>query len=256
MWVLVMLVPAMTFAGFLYTLVWHHYMQGCVRIGMCMRSGVLMLIYRKALRLTGQELASSSNSEVNNLVTSDAERIAQGLTFSHFTWGSPVEILISTVLAYNEIGWPACGGVAILLLQMPVQSFFGGKTGALRKRVAAFTDERVRTMNEVLAGVQTIKLFGWEASFVRRVAAVRQGELAALWRMQAVYGVNRSLSFITTMLVTLASFGVYQALGEDLTVAKAFVCLAYFRQIELAITMLPLAVRGWLAGWLAGWQAP
>ena len=77
-----------------------------VRIGMCMRSGVLMLIYRKALRLTAQELASSSNSEVNNLVTSDAERITQGLTFSHFLWGSPMEIILCVALAYAEIGWP------------------------------------------------------------------------------------------------------------------------------------------------------
>ena len=65
-----------------------------------------MLIYRKALRLTAQELSSSSNSEVNNLVTSDAERIAQGLTFSNFLWGSPIEIILNVALAYLELGWP------------------------------------------------------------------------------------------------------------------------------------------------------
>lgn len=74
------------------------------------------------------------------------------------------------------------------------------------------------------------------------MAAARKSELSALWKMQVVYGINRSLSFVTTMLVSVASFGVYEALGNDLTVAKAFACLAYFRQIELAITMLPLAV--------------
>lgn len=43
---------------------------------------------------------------------------------------------------------------------MPVQAFFGRKTGQLRKQVAEQTDNRVRIMNEVLSGVSTIKLFG------------------------------------------------------------------------------------------------
>ena len=241
-WGLLALVPTMTLVSLLYTVCWHHYMQKCIRIGMCVRSGVVMMVYRKALRLTAQQLASSSNSEVNNLVTSDAERVAQGLTFSHFAWGSPVEILIGTFLAFAEIGWPAFVALGILLMQVPIQGRFGKVTGQIRTRVAGETDERVHTMNEILNGHQTIKLYSWEETFQAKIKQIRQREIKQLWRMQMLMGTNRALSFVTTMLVTVASFGLYEMMGSRITIAKAFACLAYYRQIELAITMLPLAI--------------
>jgi ABC-type multidrug transport system fused ATPase/permease subunit len=241
-WALLLLVPVMTLASLLYTVCWHQYMQLCMRIGLCARSGTLMLIYRKTLRLTAQQLASSSNMEVNNLVTSDAERIGMGLMFSHFAWGSPIEILLGTFLAFLEIGWPAFVALGLLLLQVPVQANFGRLTSKLRRRVATETDERVRVMNELLSGMASIKLQCQEASFLSRVATSRSREISKLWRMQMTLGANRSLSFITGMLVSLTAFWLYELKGHDLTIAKAFVCLAYFRQIELAITMLPLAI--------------
>jgi ABC-type multidrug transport system fused ATPase/permease subunit len=215
-----------------------------VRIGMCMRSGVLMLIYRKALRLTAQELASSSNSEVNNLVTSDAERITQGLTFSHFLWGSPMEIILCVALAYAEIGWPVFCALGVLMAQTPLLNYFARLQGGLRTRVANETDERVRTMNEVLSGQQTIKLYSWEAPLLERVTSIREKEIGLLWKMQMTFGFSKAVSFICTLLVSLVAFGLYELAGNRLDLQTAFACLAYFRQIELALTMLPLAIDG------------
>eukprot|EP01043_Picozoa_sp_COSAG02_P005380 COSAG02_NODE_145_length_34010_cov_7.359696_13_plen_980_part_00 len=217
-----------------------------IRVGMCMRSGVLMLIYRKALRLTAQELSSSLNSEVNNLVTSDAERIAQGLTFSNFLWGSPVEIILNVALAYLELGWPVFCALGILLAQTPLLNYFARLQGGLRGRVATETDERVRTMNEVLGGQQTIKLYGWQAPLLARVTAIREKEIALLWKMQMTFGLSKAFSFICTLLVSLVAFGLYALAGNRLTLQTVFACLAYFRQIELALTMLPLSIDGYV----------
>ena len=54
--------------------------------------------------------------------TNNAERTAQGFTFSHFLWSSPLEVVISALLAYLEIGWPALVGLLLLVLQMPIQA--------------------------------------------------------------------------------------------------------------------------------------
>ena len=222
------------------------YMALCIRVGMCMRSGVLTLIYSKALRLTAQELKSSSNSEVNNLVTSDAERIAQGLTFSNFLWGSPVEIILNVTLAYLELGWPVFCALGILLAQTPLLNYFARLQGGLRGRVATETDDRVRTMNEVLAGQQTIKLYGWQAPLLARVTAIREKEIALLWKMQMTMGLSKAFSFICTLVVSLVAFGLYALAGNRLTLQTVFACLAYFRQIELALTMLPLSIDGYV----------
>jgi ABC-type multidrug transport system fused ATPase/permease subunit len=137
---------------------------------------------------------------VNNLVTTDAERIAQGFTFSHFLWSSPVEVVISALLAYLEIGWPALVGLVLLVLQMPIQAHFGSVVGKYRKKVVAQTDERVRMMNEVLGGVRTIKIFGWEAAFYERIMVLRDRERAQLWNMQVI---TESINFLTIIAMHL-----------------------------------------------------
>ena len=118
--------------------------------------------------------------------------------------------------------------------------------GGLRARVATETDERVRTMNEVLGGQQTIKLYGWQAPLLARVSAIRKREIALLWKMQMTMGLSKAFSFICTIFVSLVTFGLYALAGNRLTLQTVFACLAYFRQIELALTMLPLSIDGYV----------
>ena len=43
-----------------------------------------------------------------------------------------------------------------------------------RLKIAGHTDERVRMMNEIIAGIQVIKLYCWEKSFGEWVSKLRQ----------------------------------------------------------------------------------
>ena len=44
----------------------------------------------------------------------------------------------------------------------------------LRLRTATKTDERIRTMNEILTGMQVIKMYTWEKPFARIVELCRK----------------------------------------------------------------------------------
>lgn len=43
-----------------------------------------------------------------------------------------------------------------------------------RAETAALTDERIRTMNEVISGIRVIKMYGWEKPFASLVNEVRR----------------------------------------------------------------------------------
>ena len=94
-------------------------------------------------------------------------------------------------------------------------------------------------MNEVLAGIKVIKLFGWETAFVNRVSALRNKEIEGLLRGAAIKSANSAVAFVLPMLVCLASFSCYQALGHELTVPKVFACLALFNVMYRAIVSRP-----------------
>jgi hypothetical protein len=54
-----------------------------------------------------------------------------------------------------------------------VAAYLGKLIAKLRKEIAVRTDERMRLMNEIVSGIQVIKMYAWEKPFAKLVAAAR-----------------------------------------------------------------------------------
>lgn len=50
----------------------------------------------------------------------------------------------------------------------------GKKSAQLRLKTAKRTDLRVKIMNEIILGIQVIKMYAWETSFARMVEKIRK----------------------------------------------------------------------------------
>ncbi|PNF34544.1 hypothetical protein B7P43_G10750, partial [Cryptotermes secundus] len=131
-------------------------------IGMKMRVGTCSLIYRKALRLSKTALGETTVGQAVNLLSNDVARFDRTFLVMAFLVIAPAETMIIVYLMWGKIGISAVIGVVGILLVIPVQAGFGKMISTLRMRTARRTDERIRFMNEIIVGIQVIKMYAWE----------------------------------------------------------------------------------------------
>ncbi|RXH86950.1 hypothetical protein DVH24_022223 [Malus domestica] len=154
------------------------------------------------------------------------------------------------VLLYQQLGVASLIGSGMLVLMIPLQTFVISKMRKLIKDGLQQTDKRVGLMNEILAAMDTVKCYAWETSFQHRVQSIRNDELSRFRKAQLLSSsfsdqLQPFLQFNSFILnsipvfVTLTSFGVFTALGGELTPARAFTSLSLFAVLRFPLIMLP-----------------
>ncbi|XP_050098722.1 probable multidrug resistance-associated protein lethal(2)03659 [Anopheles aquasalis] len=215
----------------------HPYMLSQLHLGMKLRVAACSMIYRKSLRLSKTALGDTTAGQVVNLLSNDVGRLDLAVLFLHYLWLGPLETVVVTYLMYREIGISAIFGVIFLLLFIPLQAYLGKKTSVLRLRTALRTDERVRLMNEIIQGIQVIKMYTWEKPFASLVAMARKKEIKVIRYVSYIRGILLSFIMFTTRVSIFISLVAYALLGEIVTAEKAFAITAYYNILRATMTI-------------------
>ncbi|XP_049801233.1 probable multidrug resistance-associated protein lethal(2)03659 isoform X2 [Schistocerca nitens] len=171
----------------------------------------------------------------------------------HYLWLGPIETAIITYFIWTKLGVAAFGGTICVLLFIPLQGYLGKLSSRFRYKTAICTDERVRTMNEIISGIQVIKMYAWENSFTRLIAATRKKEMNAIRIMQYIRAVTLSMGMFVTRLSTFFSIIIFVMLGENVTPDKVFVVSAYYIIMKQAMSdSFPRAITALAEGLISG----
>lgn len=123
-------------------------------------------------------------------------------------------------------------------------AYTGKLSSIFRLQTALRTDERVRFMDEIISGVQVIKMYAWELPFTKLITYARRMELNIVRKNSYVRGLYMTfLLFTTRMALFCTMLSIVLLYGSDqLTAAKVFVISAYFNIVSH--TMSQMFVRG------------
>ncbi|KAK9296489.1 hypothetical protein QLX08_009536 [Tetragonisca angustula] len=223
-------------SGFLIFIT-HPYMLGILHIGMKMRVACCTLIYRKVLRLSRTALGETTIGQAVNLLSNDVNRFDIALVQVHYLWIGPLETFIIAYLMYNEVELSAFVGIVILLLFIPLQGYLGKKSSQFRLKTALRTDERVRLTNEIITGIQAIKMYTWEKPFSQLIERARRREINVLRAMSLIRGVTMSFILFTTRMSLFATIVAYIMLGNRITADKVFMLQAFYNILRLNMTV-------------------
>uniref|UniRef100_A0A182NL50 Uncharacterized protein n=1 Tax=Anopheles dirus TaxID=7168 RepID=A0A182NL50_9DIPT len=233
---------AIVFLNALSVITINQYVLGSFQNGMKVRIAVCSVIYRKALRLSRTALGDTAPGKVVNLLSNDVNRFDIVSVFLHSMWSAPLLAIVIGVLLYAEIGVAGLIGMVVIFIVTPIQSYTGKLTSRFRLQTALRTDERIRLMDEIISGIQVIKMYAWERPFAKLIRHARQMELKIVRKSAYVRGLYMTFLLFTTRTALFCTMMAMALLGDELTAARIFVIATYFG--ILANTMSAMFVRG------------
>uniref|UniRef100_A0A8C3CER0 ABC-type glutathione-S-conjugate transporter n=1 Tax=Cairina moschata TaxID=8855 RepID=A0A8C3CER0_CAIMO len=208
------LIAALMFTcAVLQTLILHQHFQYCFVTGLRLRTGITGVIYRKSLVITNSAKRSSAVGEIVNLMSVDAQRFMDLMTFLNMLWSAPLQIFLAL--------------------------YFLWQVEQMR-----YKDSRIKLMNEILGGIKVLKLYAWEPSFSEKVLEIRRNELRVLKKSAYLNSLSTFAWISAPFLVALTTFAVYVSVDENniLDAEKAFVSLSLFNILKFPLNMLPQVI--------------
>ncbi|XP_030646267.1 multidrug resistance-associated protein 1 isoform X2 [Chanos chanos] len=226
------------------TLILQKYFHVCFVTGMRLRTAIVGAVYRKALVITNAARRTSTVGEIVNLMSVDAQRFMDLITYINMIWSAPLQVVLALYFLWQNLGPSVLAGVAVMVLMVPLNAVIAMKTKTYQVAQMKSKDNRIKLMNEVLNGIKVLKLYAWELAFKDKVSAIRESELRVLKKAAYLGAVSTFTWVCAPFLVALSTFAVYVLVDENnvLDAQKAFVSLALFNILRFPLNMLPMVI--------------
>ncbi|KAF9904659.1 Multidrug resistance-associated protein 1, partial [Lobosporangium transversale] len=224
-----------------------------ILIGVRTRAALIAMIYRKALRLSAKARSESTNGEITNHMSVDADQWWDMFSFLSMWISIPLEIAIAMKLLYGLLGWTMLAGVLTMLAMLPVQTWQAKFFKSMQAEKLKAMDQRVQLTTEVLSSMKIIKLYGWSTAFINRILAVRSKELNILKRIGIVEAFMSIIFISSSLIISLVTFSVYALWGGPgftpgkLTLQTVFVSMTLFSMLKNPISSLSDATASTLS---------
>jgi ABC-type multidrug transport system fused ATPase/permease subunit len=228
------------------TLFINTYFELVMEVGLSVRATIIGIMYRKMLKLSQNAKQHLTEGQIINIVSSDSSRIQGLLSYLHYLWSGPFQLVVILALLIRALGLWALIGFSIFVVLIPMQGYIMKWLTSLREQTVKFTDERVKKTQEIIGSMRVIKFFGWESSFLNIINKLRSKEIARVRKSLIIYTSTNSLMDIIPVLASSLTYIGYALAGNKLTAAKVFSTLAYFEMLSFPLGILPM-VSGQLA---------
>ncbi|CAH0600505.1 unnamed protein product [Chrysodeixis includens] len=235
---------AMLGLNFISLMCQHHNSLFVVRFGMKVKVACSSLLYRKLLRLSQVSVGEVAGGKLVNLLSNDIARFDYAFMFLHYLWIVPIQAAVVLYFLYDVAGYaPFVGLFGVVIFILPLQAALTKLTAVIRRSTAKRTDKRIKLMNEIINGIQVIKMYAWEKPFQLVVKLARAYEMTALKKSIFVRSMflgfmlftERSIMFFTILTLALT--------GTMISATIIYPIQQFFSIIQMNVTLiLPLAI--------------
>ncbi|KAJ2608243.1 hypothetical protein H4S08_004522 [Coemansia sp. RSA 1365] len=214
------------------------------RLKTFIRTSYMTAIYQKTLTLSNDARQKYDIGSIVTHMSIDSENVATFFESSQGIWCGPLVIVFCLFGLYQLLGRSTLVGVIIMLACMPIVAHIARIISTRSKLLMGYRGQRMGIINEVITGIQVIKMYAWEIPFIQKISNVRVNLELGIIRKNNV--LKALLQFTTTLvpfLVSLATFGAYSLFDNKthgpLDARIVFIGIPLLNIIRIAIAAVP-----------------
>ncbi|KAL3427034.1 hypothetical protein PVAG01_00542 [Phlyctema vagabunda] len=189
---------------------WHRVYRSITMI----RSVLVSSIYQKTLVIS---ITALKNLQAVSLMSSDVQRIVDGIKNIHELWAILIQIGICTWLLYIQIGVGCVAPIVVSLTSTVLTAGLAAKAGKRQATWMEALEKRVGITASMLSSMKGVKISGLTSTLSSLTQQLRVNELKAgtSFRMVLVYALT--LGFTPQLLSPVMAYGIFVAVGESST---------------------------------------
>jgi ABC-type multidrug transport system fused ATPase/permease subunit len=207
------------------------------------RTAISSAVYSKSLRLAAADLQQTTLGEMVNLMQVDASKIEAFIPQIHVLWDGMFQVAGYMTILGTLLGWPCVIGLIFMMFATPVMGIIMSKIFGESRAMVKYTDERVKSVNEALQGILSVKMYTWEESFEKVIAKSRAEEMKSLRHIAYLRAASRAYMTSLPNLTAVITFIVYAyATSGEITAAILFASIVAFDQLRFPLMFYPMAM--------------
>jgi ABC-type multidrug transport system fused ATPase/permease subunit len=183
-----------------------------------------------------------SDADVVALVAKDVEKIAEACLSLQYLWSGIFETFVVLFVLIGLMGAAILPGVGVMLVFLPLQYYLGLIVAFRKKKLADVSVKRTTLMEEIFRSIKLIKIYGWEASFFKKIQDVRDEEKSLVANINCLQATIYGLIFSLPPMVSCAVFGTKEATGT-IDAVVVFTTLSFFNTLRVPFSKLPKSLR-------------
>jgi ABC-type multidrug transport system fused ATPase/permease subunit len=223
----------------------HAQLRACA-IGVDIRTLIVYVVYAKMLTM-----ATSSDFDSGKMValmSSDTHRNARMFRIVVQSFAAILFLIAAAILLVMQLGPLGLVGLGIVLIQVPLNMKLSFLFARLRKEIVTLAQVRLQRLNELFGEIRTVRAYGWESSFVRRVHEARATELGTVGRFAAWrFGMLSMFMIIPALMASVLVMLYTHVSTRPFDAGTMFAGLATINVAQVPLALFPMGL-GLVAG--------
>ncbi|KAL8792793.1 MAG: hypothetical protein Q9195_004606 [Heterodermia aff. obscurata] len=185
----------------------------------------------------------AGKGKIFNLMKNDVYEVAQRFWDFQLLINTPLGLILSIVLVWRLIGWPALFGVSTVVCAQIVNTGIARLLFSWEQVRRAATDQRLQKSSHFVDAIRHLRWYGWQDQWLDETLAARSQELNRLVKTCLLGILINFMNMLANYLFPVVAFYAYTTYsGLPLTIDVAFPALQLFSYLETSLRDFPRLV--------------